>query len=530
MRVILPILILFFSVIFSVIPKEAHADGFTQEVLPADIGNRKISLFIKLSPTIITSQTPQDRQIFFRWFDGNTNQTIPHTTFLVGVSKHGKELWQNLYHSHTGILKLKITPSNDSSKWTTDGISEPFFDGFMYTPKSNDTIDEVSPVLGEGGLYRIAVILITIDSDKNFFPPNTTPTFDAFLSIGDISNNTINYQNNSYNIILVSYYDKISNFHFDVSKYQISWSMPFDWNTTRFQNLPIFVHEELRVPKTFKEFTSAPIFSASVNGNPIVGRNIIIDPYSIGDDYIIHLLLNKNDIENLAKNFLPNETEMSFTVKPAPANVTTSNSLLTDFGGLGVNLEWSSSALVANTLNNLKLTFYDALTEQQIRGDVNYNLEILDLSGKTINSQTAVAQKGSSVLPINLPSNGIYGLAISVKSITNHGLPDTGRGGVARGNLVIPSLTVSSPNSVAIVPSWIKRTATWWSEGVLDDDDFIKGFLYLIQNKIIKMPLTIGVGSPQHIPHWLRNNAGLWTSGKISDQEFVRGIVYLLNN
>jgi hypothetical protein len=523
-----------------VILKEAYADGFTQEVLPADIGNRKISLFIKLSPPIITSQTTPDRQIFFRWFDANTNKTIPHTTFLVGVEKHGKEIWQSLYHSHTGILKLKITPSNDPSKWKTDGIPQPFFDGYMYVPKGNDTIDEVSPILGEGGLYHIVVMLITIDSDQNFFPPNITPTFDAFLSVGDISNNTINYQNNSYNITLVSYYDKISSFHFDESNYRISWSMPFDWNTTRFQNLPIFVHEEIRIPKTFKEFTSTPTFTASVNGNPIVSRNMIVDPYSITDDYIIHLLLNKNDIENLAKNFLPSEAGMNFTVRPALANVTTSRSLLTDLGGLGVNLEWSSSTLVANTQNNLKLTFYDAFTEQQIKGDVNYSLKILDASGNTIDSQTDVAANGSSVLPINLPSNGIYEFEMAVKSITYNGLPDTSRAGLARGSLVIPSLTVSNgsqaisipsnPNSVTSVPSWIKKTAKWWSEGQVDDADFVKGFLYMIQNKIIKISLPAEVGSSQSVPQWIKHNAGWWSSGQISDEEFVKGIVYLFNN
>ena len=65
---------------------------------------------------------------------------------------------------------------------------------------------------------------------------------------------------------------------------------------------------------------------------------------------------------------------------------------------------------------------------------------------------------------------------------------------------------------------------------MVDDDDFIKGFQYMIQNKIIKIPLTTGVGLPHHVPHWVKNNADLWTNGKISDQEFVRSIVYFFNN
>jgi hypothetical protein len=434
-----------------VIPKQAYADGFTQEnLLPVNIGNRKISLFVKLSPPIITSQTTQDRYVFFRWFDANTNQTIQHTTFLVFVEKHGKELMQNLYHTHTGILKLKITPSNDSSKWTTDGIPKPFLDGYMYLPKGDDAMDQVAPILGEGGLYHIGIILITIDSDQNLFPPESTPTFDAYLSVGDISNKTINYQDNSYNVTLVSYYDKIANFDFDQFKLQVSWSMPFDWNTTRFQNLPIFVHEELRIPKSFKEFTSTPTFSASVNGNPIAGRSMIVDPYSIGDDDIIHILLNKNDISNLAKNIPLRTDNMTFTIAPAPANVTTSKSILTDFGGLGVNLGWSGDTLAASTQNNLKLTFFDALDERQIKGDVNYDFKILDTSEKTLYSQAdLVAKNGTNVQTINLPSDGIYQIEINIKSIIYNGLPDTSRMGLARGDLVIPS-TVIHDTSIQI--------------------------------------------------------------------------------
>jgi hypothetical protein len=434
-----------------VIPKQAYADGFTQEnLLPVNIGNRKISLFVKLSPPIITSQTTQDRYVFFRWFDANTNQTIQHTTFLVFVEKHGKELMQNLYHTHTGILKLKITPSNDSSKWTTDGIPKPFLDGYMYLPKGDDTMDQVAPILGEGGLYHIAIMLITIDSDQNLFPPESTPTFDAYLSVGDISNKTINYQNNSYNVKLVSYYDKIANFDFDQFKLQASWSMPFEWNTTRFQNLPIFVHEELHIPKSFKEFTSTPTFSASVNGNPIAGRSMIVDPYSIGDDDIIHILLNKNDISNLAKNNPLRTDNMIFTIAPAPANVTTSKSILTDFGGVGVDLGWSGDTLAASTQNNLKLTFFDALDERQIKGDVNYDFKIRDTSEKTLYSQAdLVAKNGTNVQTINLPSDGIYQIEINIKSIIYNGLPDTSRIGLARGDLVIPS-TVIHDTSIQI--------------------------------------------------------------------------------
>jgi len=48
----------------------------------------------------------------------------------------------------------------------------------------------------------------------------------------------------------------------------------------------------------------------------------------------------------------------------------------------------------------------------------------------------------------------------------------------------IQNQTVSPPKSV---PDWIKNNASWWSENLIDDIDFINGLQYLIEYKIIKI-------------------------------------------
>src|SRR5438445_12865755 len=113
-----------------------------------------------------------------------------------------------------------------------------------------------------------------IDNYKIKFAKKDIPKFDSALSVGDVANNIITYHENTYNTNLISYYDKTSNFNFDPSNLQASWSMPFDWNTTRFQKIPIFVHEEVHIPKSFKEFTSTPTYFASVNVKPITCRRL----------------------------------------------------------------------------------------------------------------------------------------------------------------------------------------------------------------------------------------------------------------
>ena len=420
---------------------KVYGDGFAMENLPpASVGNMKVSLFIQLTPSVITTDTSIPRTLVLRLFDANTNQTIVHDSFIITVTKASNEqlLMRSTFHTHTGILILQINPTNTLGVWNIVGDNDPVL-GWM--TQGDVPIPVNAPILAEGGLYHIHIELISFKFDQLTFADKDIPKFDSYLSVGDISNHTITYNNNNYNSEIISYYDKLNNdFNFDPSKLQISFSMPFDWNTTRFQDRPIFVHEEVHIPKSFKEFTSTPTYVASVNGEPITGRRLIVDPYSLGDTVIAHILLNKIDIENLAKTMPPGTNTMDFQLAPAAANVQTSSSVLTDFGGWGINLGWSPTEITANTQNSLKLTFFDAFTEKQVTGDVNYEIKILDNEGNTALSETSLKAKGGiDTQSINLPSNGIYRIEINIKSIVNNGIPDTSRIGIGRGDLVIPS-------------------------------------------------------------------------------------------
>ena len=82
-----------------------------------------------------------------------------------------------------------------------------------------------------------------------------------------------------------------------------------------------------------------------------------------------------------------------------------------------------------------------------------------------------------------------------------------------------------------IIPTWIKNNAGWWADDKINDNDFISGIEYLIENKIIKVSTnTSKENSTDTIPTWIKNNAGWWSSGKISDNDFLTGIEYLIVN
>ncbi len=560
------------TVVFSSIPHNAFGDGFAMENLPpATVGNRQVQVFIKLNPPILFPNSGVQPTLFFRWFDASTNETIQHVSFFLTVTKHNQLLFRELLHTHTGILNINVMPTNGPT-WQVYADHEPILNGWV-PDNDDDPIDIQGPILNEGGLYHFNIQMFSIDYDNNIFDttdnPQSVPSFDAYLSVGDVSSHDLTYKGNTYNATVISYYDKINDdFSFDPSKLQLSYSMPFDWNMTRMANQPVFVHEEIHIPKAFKEFTNTPTYSATMNGYQITGRRLIVDPYTSGSTVIAHILLNKIDIQNMAKT-MPNGTDaMTFTLAPAKPNVQTSNSALTDFGGWGVKLGWNPTDITANSQNNLNLSFFDAFTEKPVNGDVHYDLKLLDSSGNTILSKNNLVAKNSvDTQSLNLPGNGIYTLEANITSVVGPtGLPDTSRVGMARGNLVIPSTVTQDSGVIALaggsgsgqpaspsspssptglvntttttpastgqisIPQWVKNNAKWWSQNSIDDSTFASGIQYLIKQGIIQIPPTqAGQASPGvQIPQWVKTNAGWWANGQIDDQTFVAGIQYMI--
>jgi len=81
------------------------------------------------------------------------------------------------------------------------------------------------------------------------------------------------------------------------------------------------------------------------------------------------------------------------------------------------------------------------------------------------------------------------------------------------------------------IPDWIRNNAKWWAEGAISDSDFVSGIQYLIKEEIMKIPqasYTTAVEESNEIPSWIKNNADWWSQGLISDDDFVKGIRYLV--
>ena len=94
------------------------------------------------------------------------------------------------------------------------------------------------------------------------------------------------------------------------------------------------------------------------------------------------------------------------------------------------------------------------------------------------------------------------------------------------------------PNSSAQdaqIPSWIKNVAGWWASGVISENEFLSGIEYLINNNIILIDfvpcndkIQSQYGDVKSVPDWIKNNASWWSENLIDDIDFINGLQYLI--
>jgi hypothetical protein len=137
---------------------------------------------------------------------------------------------------------------------------------------------------------------------------------DSYLGLADILYSTFMHNGQKYNATLISYYNEIREFKYEPDTLTLSWTMPFDWNMTNIQDQDIFVHEEIKIPKSLEEFSSGATLNATVNGMPLVGRSLVVDPFNTENATVVHYLINKNQILELAKFVEPRIDIMSFSL------------------------------------------------------------------------------------------------------------------------------------------------------------------------------------------------------------------------
>jgi hypothetical protein len=442
--------------------KTAYADGIFREEFNASLEGREARLSVEVNPPVLTSETRQDAFVQFRLFDGNTNETIDFSTFVItiekGVGEDAERLMRNVFHTESGLLTLRMQPRE--GEVTILGTQEQFINAWVADPGGN--IGVRGPIFLEGGLYHFGIEILGVDSIRELFPPDRVPTFDSYLSVGDVFSETVNYNENAYNTTIISYYDRIEEFDFDSSNRTFTWAMPFDWNSTRIDQATIFVHEEVQIPKAMESIGDSVSFKASVNDVPISGSKIVVDPYTSDTNLVLHYLLNKPDILALAEEVPDGVEQMTFALTPSSeVEEATTTEMSTDTGGINVALQWNPDPLNADTESTVDIVFSDAFSGQELADvDVLYDLRILDMNGTVVfDEQDLVAAGGTASQTIDFPRDDNYRIEVQVTGLQEGGRPvDMTRNGIARGLVVVPEFPMTA---ILVIGSVIASMVLW---------------------------------------------------------------------
>ena len=117
--------------------------------------------------------------------------------------------------------------------------------------------------------------------------------------------------------------------------------------------------------------------------------------------------------------------------------------------------------------------------------------------------------------------------------------PATSAGRASAASLPPPaaSLPPDPGAAPAVIPAWIKASAGWWADGLVSDEEFVRGIEYMIQNGIVQVRPAVGdadeggegAGGAAAIPQWVKAGAKRWADGVVSDEAFARGIGLLVS-
>jgi len=300
-------------------------DGLFQEQLSASTAGRDLSLLIKMSPPVVTTETLKGGEnplIQFRLSDTATNETMKHVTYLIEIEKSGKRLLLDTFHSHTGNLGIQMRPSN-ADHITINGEQDPIL--LAYTGDMEHPVSATGPIFAEGGLYHFIVTIETIDFDRTFLPTDKQPVYEGWLSVGYTMDKNLQVNGTSFPIQAISYYDELKNFNYDSSDKELKFAMPFDWNLDRLKKVNLYVHEEISIPNPSP--LAAKGYTGTVNNVELAPNLIMIDRTNSSKD-IVHIMLTKPSVLAIAQKIVEESNnnqnmtnEMTFTLSPSKTAV-----------------------------------------------------------------------------------------------------------------------------------------------------------------------------------------------------------------
>ncbi len=505
------IILLSFSIISPII-LDGYGHGLGTETFPPVEWNGKL-VTLEVSSSNKDSETNDDQQISISLVDFNSKITLRDVTFLIKSERGTQFLFEKEFQADNGFIVFNFV-SEDTDLIQILEKEEGNIFGSLLGLDSN-MIHVKGPKLSSGGLYKFDISILTIDDySKKLDKPIV---FQSGISIAQTKNHEINDSNfGEQTIQSITFYDELSNFHYEPNSREISFSMPFDWSFDNINQTSV-VHEELVISKTFGDLLVSG-FSMYINNVKLSDSIITIDDF-FSEERRIHFIINQRELWNIY-NQTENQDGMKFLVTPNSDKIQLSS--ITENGQFRVLVSSEPENLKSNSNAKINFNIMDVFLKNRPIA-VSYDFSM------TQNKKTIYQQSGTSTDSKEKLNTLDFKIPNDVTGIVQLNFENLNGNDLAKTSIPVVIDRIEIQNNEIIIPLWIKNNAAWWAEGQIDDGTFIQGIEYLIKNDIIQIPKTQQeTFDNKEIPVWIKNNAAWWAEGQIDDKTFVQGLQYLI--
>jgi len=489
-----------------------YGHGFGSETFPpVELDGRLVTLEVSSSQNNL--ETNDDQQISISLIDFNSKSTLRDVTFLITSERGETFLFEQEFQADHGFIVFNfVSEDTDPIIIDDDNNSDDFFGSLLGL--ESRMVHVIGPKLSEGGLYKFDISVLTVDGySKKLDKPLV---FNAGISIAQTSKYSIIDPNfGEQNINIISYYDEILDFEYNSNSKEIGFSMPFEWSQSNINQTSV-VHEELQISKDFGDLLVSG-FTIYVNGIELSKDVVNIDDF-ISHERIVHFIIYQKELLNIFQSN-PSTDKMDFIIKPDRDYSHLSS--VTENGQFRILVSWEPENLKSNS--NVKILFDVTdifLKNRPIAATYDFSI--------TQNNRVIFEQSGTSTDSKEEHNTAEFFIPEDISGIVYLNFKNLDDNHLAATEIPIVINRITQNNSISI-PDWIRNNALWWSEQQIDDNTFIQGIEYLINNNIIVIPQTQQESSEsQEIPDWIRNNAGWWADGSIDDSSFVQGLEFLI--
>ena len=484
---------------------EAFGHGGSSEIFPpVELNGKLVTLEVAASQ----DDTDDDaEQISISFLDFDSKITLRDVIFHIKAERGNQFLFEQEFRADHGFLVFKFI-SGDADPVMLEETGGNVFGSLLGLDSRK--INVTGPRLAEGGLYMFDVSVLAVDgySERLEVPL----VYDAGISIPQTVRHEISHPDYGLQTIqTITYYDELSDFNYDIDSKEISFSMPFDWTVENIEKTTV-VHQELVIPKEFGDLLVSG-FSMYINGIKLSDSIVSIDDY-VPKTRTVHFIVNQQELLNILKD--NKQKGINFLVKPWEK---TRLGAVTENGQFRIYVSWFPERLESDSEAVFSFDITDVFLKDKPVA-VNYDFSV------TYDQRVIFEQNGISTDSKEMHNTAEFVIPSEVSGIVHLNFNNLDYN--SRGAVSVPVIVNSMVPDQVSIPSWVKNSAGWWSDGTINDETFLQGIGFLIKNDIIQIPQMQQAKAAQEIPSWIKSSAGWWSDGTINDETFVNSLQFLI--